>query len=380
MTGKGSYYYWKQLSIFVGLFFMAGHVQAVPFNVYDARTLGMGGVGIATGTHNAVFNNPALLTTVDEIHEWFLLLPAVVQEKSDSDDMENQLDTFQQAADALDLTNNASNRNVVQNSLNALDGSEYHFSNNTAVMLAIPGRILSGAFYLNSFEKYSAIPNIGGDDLLVPSYASKLAHRGFRVVENGVSAARALEAEKGWMSNMAIGFNAEFLLVEAYNYETSLRSAELKIDDSQGINGSQFQFDLGLLKEIGVWKIALVAKNLIAGKYKLSSTKDTLKIDPQLRAGFAYQSRQTVLELNIDLLRNKSVGYEPETQVAALGWEYRPKRFFALRAGFNQNLIETKASYFSSGIGLNVGGFYLDFAGYSGNEGLGMAGQLGFQF
>lgn len=369
----GNFYFWclKVMLATVSIIFIVAPVHAVPFNVYDARTLAMGGVGVATGTHNAVFNNPALLTTVDEIHEWFLLLP-VVQEVSDSDKMQDLLDTFQQAADA-------GNVSAIQSSLDALSTSEYHFSNDTAIMLAIPGRILSGAVYLNTFEKYSAIPKIGGD-IPPTSYASTLAHRGFRVVENGVSAAKTLDATKGWASNMSIGFNAEFLLFETYNYETGLRSAELKIDGSQGETGSQFGMDVGMLKEIGVWKLALVAKNIIPGKYKFASSEDVLKIDPQLRAGFAYQSRQTVLELNIDLLKNAAAGFESETQIAAIGWEYRPQRYFALRAGANQNLTGTKASYASAGIGLNFSGMYFDFAGYSGNEGMGIAGQFGIQF
>jgi len=380
VAGKINYWSQKFLQITVIVISMAGTVNAVPFNIYDARTLAMGGVGIATGTHNAVFNNPALLTTVDEIHEWFLLLPSVVQEKADSDNLKDQLNTFQQAANTLDTTNNVSNRNAVQASLNDLDGSEYHISNNVSVMLAIPGRILSGAVYLNSFEKYSAIPNIGGDNLTVPSYASTLAHRGMRVIENGVSAARTLDAESGWASNMSIGFNADFLLVETYNYETSLRQADVKVDSSQGENGSQFGLDVGMLKEFGVWKVALVAKNILPGKYDLASSNETLKINPQLRAGFAYQSRKSVLELNIDMLKNDAVGFESETQIAAIGWEYQPRRYYALRAGYSQNLIGTKANYFSAGLGLNISGLYLDIAGYSGNEGIGMAGQLGFQF
>ncbi|WP_455198794.1 conjugal transfer protein TraF, partial [Kaarinaea lacus] len=266
---------------------MSNHAGAAPFNIFDARTMAMGGVGVATGTHNAVFNNPALMTTADELHEWFLLLPAVSLERQDIDGLEDNLNAFQDAADVLDAANTPANQNAVQATLYDLDGTRYHASNNIAVMLAIPSRILSGALFLNSYEQYSANPLIGGDNLTIPTYASTLAHRGYRVVENGVSSAIVLDAEKGWMSDMAIGFSAKFLLVETYNYETGLRSAEVKVDGSQGNNGSQFAIDVGILKEFGVWKLALVGKNLIPGKYDFTGSTDTLKIDPQLRAGFA---------------------------------------------------------------------------------------------
>ena len=381
MTGKFSIQLNKLFLICVIWLLLASQVYAVPFNVFDARTMAMGGVGVATGTHNAVFNNPALMTTADEIHEWFLLLPAVAQERQDLDDLKDNLSAFQDAAVVLSGDPaNIANQNTVQSELNKLDGTHYHASNNIAVMLAIPSRILSGAVFLNSYEQYSANPNIGGDNLTIPFYASTLTHRGFRVVENGMSAARVLDANKGWASNMSIGFSAKFLLVETYNYETDLRTAEVKIDGSQGNNSSQFGLDMGMIKEFGVWKFALVGKNLIPGKYDLSNASENLKINPQVRAGFAYQSRRSVLELNIDLIKNDPVGFESATQIAALGWEYTPNRIFALRAGLNQNLAGTKAYYFSTGFGVNLGGFHFDIAGYSGNEGLGMAGQLGFQF
>ena len=43
-------------------------VSALPFASFDARSTAMGGVGVATGNRFASFNNPALLTTADEIH------------------------------------------------------------------------------------------------------------------------------------------------------------------------------------------------------------------------------------------------------------------------------------------------------------------------
>lgn len=370
----------KFILIFVGWLIFCNQASAVPFNIFDARTMAMGGVGVATGTHNAVFNNPALMTTADEIHEWFLLLPAITQERQDLDNLKDNLSAFQDAADQLDIVNSPANQDAVQAALNDLKGIHYHASDDIALMIAIPSRILSGAVFLNSYQQYSAKPIIGGDNLTIPSYSSTLAHRGFRVVENGVSTARVLDADKGWASDMAIGISAKFLLVETYNYETDLRSSDVKIDGSQGSNSSQFELDMGMIKEFGVWKLALVGKNLLPGKYDLTGTNDKLKMEPQLRAGFAYQSRRSVLELNVDLLENDPVGYESATQMVALGWEYLPKRFFALRAGASQNLAGSKAYYFSTGIGLNFSGLYLDIAGYSGNEGIGMAGQLGFQF
>ena len=105
-----------------------------------------GGVGVASGPQFAVFNNPALLATADEIHEWFLLAPALSQHVGDPDNVEDNLAAFQQAANILDAdSSSASNQAAVQQQLNALDDSLYSTSRNSAFVLAIPSRTAENA-------------------------------------------------------------------------------------------------------------------------------------------------------------------------------------------------------------------------------------------
>lgn len=343
---------------------------SAPFGMFDARTMAMGGVGVATGARFAAFNNPALLTTADEIHEWFLLAPTISHQIDDPDEVEDELEAFQQAANVLDGTNNPANQAAVQSHLDALDGTLYQSSSSGAGMLAIPSRILSGAAFFNVYEASTAQPVIGGDNLAAPTYSSTLAQRGYRVVENGVSAAQMMEAEKGWMNNLAVGFSAKFLLVEAYGYADPLRSAEVDIDRDGRKKGSQFAIDVGILKEIGVWKLALVAKNIVPGNYKYGSSGDEFKIEPQVRAGFAYQSRYSVIELDIDLVENDPVGFGLPSQIAAVGWEWQTWRWLALRAGYQQNMVSDGAGYASLGFGMVIGDtVHLDVAGLTGEEG-----------
>jgi len=358
-------------------------VKALPFGTFDARSMAMGGVGVATGSRYASFNNPALLTTADEIHEWFVLVPTIGLQTNDPDAVEDSLTAFQQAATVLDSDNTSANRTAVQTPLNNLDGTRYSVRKNSALMVTIPSRILSGAAFFNVYEVSSAKPNIGGDDLsaTTPSYSSTLAQRGLRVAENGVSAATILEIDRGWARNLAIGLNAKFLLIEGYGYTEPLRSAEVDVDRSGRITGSQFQFDIGILKELGVWKIGLVAKNIAAASFKYGDSGEKFKIAPQLRAGFAYQSRYSVLEFNIDLLENDPVGFNEPSQIASVGGEWFAWRWLAFRAGFNQNLTGNEAAYGSLGLGIILGeGIHLDVAGFSGDEGEGLSAQMGFQF
>ena len=361
---------------------MAQSAMAVPFGMFDSRSMAMGGVGVATGARYAAFNNPALLTTSDEIHEWFLLAPTVSQQIGDPDKVEDELLAFQQAATVLDVTNNPANQAAVQSHLNALDGSLYQRSGNVAGILAIPSRILSGAAFFNVYEASTARPEVGCDVLAAPTYAAcNLAQRGLRVAENGIAAAKTLEANKGWMRNLAVGLSTKFLLVEAYGYAEPLRSAEVNVDRAGRKIGSQFAFDVGVLKEVGVWKFALVAKNIVPGNYKYGSSGDEFKIEPQVRAGFAYQSRHSILELDIDVLENDPVGFALPSQMLAIGWEWQTWRWLALRAGYQQNLSGDEAAYGSLGLGMIFSDtVHLDIAGMAGEEGEGLSAQLGVQF
>jgi hypothetical protein len=376
---------WNFILISFGWLCLHTNANALPFGVYDARTMAMGGVGVATGARNAAFNNPALLTTADEVHEWFLLLPTTGQQLDDGEDLKDNLADFKQAANTLDATPGPANEAAVQASLNAIDGSQYRQTKNLAFMLAIPSRILSGAVFLNSYEISNVQPIIGGDNLLVPTYASTLAHRGVRIVENGVSAAKTLNSKSEWLNNLSIGFSIKFLLIETYAYTESIRVANVDIVTSQGNNGAQFAIDAGLFKEFGVWKVGLVAKNLLPGNYDYGVTNEKFRIEPQLRAGFAYKSRRTIVEFNIDLTKNDPVGFDTASQIAAVGWQWHPWRSFSVRAGYNKNLIEadtesTSSGAVSAGLGLLYSGFHFDVSGYTGDEGDGLSAQLGLQF
>jgi hypothetical protein len=240
--------------------------------------------------------------------------------------------------------------------------------------------------FLNSYEISNVRPVIDTNDLSSPAspYNSTLAHRGIRIVENGITAARVFEGNNNWMENLAVGFSAKFLLVETYGYAEPLRTADIEIDNSQGNNRAQFALDVGAFKEFGVWKFGLVAKNLLPGKYKYGTTNDEFKIEPQLRAGFAYQNRRTTLEANLDLTKNKPVGFDTPSQIAAIGWEWHLWRSFALRAGYNKNLVEFETGSgslgtISAGLGLLYSGIHFDVAGYRGDDGDGISAQLGLE-
>jgi len=372
------------LATLAGLGLLSGTAaHAQPFGVFDARSAGMGGVGVATGARYATFNNPSLLVTASDEQEWFLMIPGVSRRRGDSNDLQANLDSFQQAADRLDADPTPANADTVQASLAALEGGMYREGGNGAILLAVPSRILSGAAYMHVYDWSNARTRIAGDDLgnpADPQYASRIEYRGARVLENGISAAKVIGGT-GWRRQMAVGFNFKFLFVEGYGYSEGVRGAKLGIDRGQRYsNGSAFNLDLGLLKEFGVWKLGLMGKNLFSSRFEYGDTGEYFKISPQLRGGIAYQSRRTVFELDMDLMRNEAAGFDGATQMISLGTEFKPIHWLALRAGYQQNITGSRLGSASLGMGLAAGFLTFDLAGTYGKEELGAYAQLGLQF
>lgn len=366
----------------LGLLAGAGATQAQPFGVFDVRAAGMGGVGVATGARYATFNNPALLTTAEEQREWFLMAPGMGRQRGDPDNLKDNLAAFKQAANTLDASPTIANRDAVLASLNAMGGDIYRESGNNAILLAIPSRLLSGAAYIHIYDWANARAGIAGDNLSDPTnpqYASRIEYRGAQVLENGITAAKSISGT-GWRRQLAVGFNVKFLFIEGYGYSEDVRTAKTGIDRNQYSSSAAFNLDIGVLKEFGVWKLGLMAKNLFSGSFEYGNTGDYFDIVPQLRAGFAYQSRRTVFELDLDLTRNQAAGFDSVTQMAALGVEFKPWRWLALRSGYQQNLVGTQVGTASLGLGTAFGLLTLDIAGSYSEEQTGAHAQLGFQF
>ena len=76
------------------LFSFAAHA------VQDARSIAMGGTGVASGSYqSAAFYNPALLTKSKANDNFSLILPSIAGEVADPSDLIDNLDEFQLAFD-----------------------------------------------------------------------------------------------------------------------------------------------------------------------------------------------------------------------------------------------------------------------------------------
>ena len=372
-------------SILAGLGLLAAATtgNAQPFGTFDARSAAMGGVGVATGVRNAPFNNPALLSTSRQQHDWVLVAPIMGRQATYPDTLQDSLDVFQAAARALD--NNPGDptlQDTVASSLTDMQDGLSQTRGNAALTIAIPSSILSAAAFINVYDWANARATIDSNDIDNPggpTYASAIDHRGGRVLENGITMAKPLRAG-GWRRQMAVGFNVKLIFAEGYGYSENIRNAKTSINRGDYSTGAAFDLDLGLIKEFGVWKLGLVGKNLFSNSFRYGNTDESFKIAPQVRAGLAYQSRRTVLEFNVDVLPNAAVDYDTETQMAALGLEFKPWPWIALRGGYQQNMTGTRLGTSSAGLGLSMGFLTADIAASYNTQQRGAHAQLSFQF
>ena len=157
--------YWNCAFVLLMLSERAG---AMPFGVFDPRSLAMGGTGVASAdANNAVFHNPALLAQYqydeDEGRTSAFVLPSISARVSDTveeianfrdQDYDGQLS---RAITAFNASNGATQdaQAVLDASLNLQDGLS-RVSNgpvfadaNVAFVIAIPSNKQGGAFLFN---------------------------------------------------------------------------------------------------------------------------------------------------------------------------------------------------------------------------------------
>ncbi|HEY5601682.1 MAG TPA: conjugal transfer protein TraF [Gammaproteobacteria bacterium] len=310
-----------------------GQAKALDFPVFDARSAGLAGVSIAHNIANAAFYNPALAALEPENFDWYLLAPSFGEFVADPNKIE---DTLEQNGDIAGIID-----------------EEYKKFRYGAFQLTIPSPSLGGFLYIMEYENQTA-------KVLTENGDTNLVHRSLEVFEIGFGAAQLQDIL--WMEEIMVGISGKMSLIKSFGYSEPIAGASLELDNDQAVRDSELNLDIGFSKEYGVWKTGLVFKNIFSQENTLGNSTETYSIGPQIRAAVAYQSRRTLIEFDIDLMKNQGVGFESDTQYAALGWEWRVFPAFALRLGYKQNLVDDAQGVATGGIGLQLWALVLDVA------------------
>lgn len=362
----------------LALIILAPMAASAPFGAFDARSMAMGGAGVASATiDNAGFFNPAMLAAQKHEDDFAVLIPSVGLRLADPSDLVVDIEDFQVANNAGDVVTAA---NIV---LGALDKTLLVTANaGVSVGFAADNwgmGVMTNAYSWNSVGVRRNFSNI---------LLSEAVLRGVDVVEVGVPIAASFEFAG---VRLALGVTPKQVDVTTRDYAELLATLETSAPDFIDINATERGFsttnaDVGAVLGLGQkFRVGLMVRNVQDKQYD-TSTGGTIRVEKQPRAGVAYNGDWFTLVADLDLTENDPIAYEQKTQIAALGAEFNVLSLLQLRAGMQRNLADTTVNedddLYSLGLGLSPLGVHLDFAAVTnGNENdLGFYFQLGFRF
>lgn len=384
---------------------------------------------------NASYYNPALLAAPRENDDFSLVVPTVVIGAADPKNLSDALDAYDAANYEITLDNTITTFNAsgsaadyianagavgtasqdLLNGINTLSNKEIIFNANAGVVLAVPSESLGFAISANGRASGGALLNItAADNQLIQDYitvlncvgalpggsnvvdvincdasapstdvlndatgdfnnvdtatnmTSTINSRGAAITEAGISLAHKFDV----LGGLSIGITPKSISVDTFDYEIGVNVANIDSDTGKK-SYSDTNLDVGMAMNLtDNIKLGVVAKNIIEKEY-LTILGNTVKIEPQYRAGLAYQNDWILLAADMDLTENKGIGFENNTQYAAVGVELDLLDFFQLRAGLRHNMNSDNPTIDSDiasiGVGFNIFAVQLDL-GVAGNS------------
>jgi hypothetical protein len=406
----------------------AGAVQAMPFGIFDPRSIAMGGTGVSSGTGgNASHFNPALLAAAGPKDRFAFEMMAAVR-AADPDKLQDDVDRMDSSGNnlsaALDRFNQAATLPEQQaaagqlaNALGAFRSTLQTVNNKTLegnffaspLTVGVPGKDLGWAIHagaradfgaklffdqsddarLTSYQNAALAFSTSGDPTVLapfdtngdgrlddPTYQSRLDVRGVAIGEVGVSLAHEF---RSW-DKLAVGITPKYVRVYTFDYSVNPQRSEITIDKGRK-DYTSGNFDIGFAKDLGSgFKAGVVGKNVIARTYA-TALGNNIEVKPQVRAGASYHSSWATVAIDVDLTENKPVAFDKPTRYAGIGAELNVWDFLALRAGYRADLTGNYSGVPSVGLGLSIFGVHLDAAvARRGSEDVTAAVQLGFSF
>lgn len=390
----------KHLVIAIPLVAGSAAAQA---EVYDARTMGRGGVGLTMGEYNQSMINPALINQFDENDEFSFALNAGAF-ASDEDGMLDDIDVIEEDLDDLEVCgqtdpNPAANCSAaaLKQSLASLDEKLVQIGAGAAVMIGVPNRKLPMAVVARRYADVGVQLDYVGTDSAVlddiadgPSAGDPLANQddlmssisasAISVTELGLLFGRTLEQD------YQLGATFKYQTIELIQYRATVSdfdTSDIVDTDNFHKKHTGINIDLGVRKVFGIDKqfvYAVTLENLIPQNYK-GPGGSTFSMNPVPVAAVGYQLKSLKAEASLDLSDRAGFGVLDGRQYARIGAELSAGRHAHFRAGYQMDLNNTVSNLLSVGFGLTPWDrANLDLAVQTGEgETFGAALQLGFK-
>lgn len=342
----------KQLLVTSALATLGSTAIAAPFSVYDARSAGMGGTGVASAQiSSAPFYNPAMLATQREEEDFALLLGAGVSAQ-DNNKLLDDIEAYNDAVDTGDVT-------AYEAAIDSAVGKKLTVQANTFLALGFAGETWSMAASGNAYVQAS----VGTTKAGVNGIDSTIDFTGVEVTETGFSLARKF-------GDLSIGLTPKVQSVTSYDASALLSNNDDLGDiiDTATTNGKDHgtttNIDVGLVYKLTEnWKVGGVLRNALSEDYTTQAS-NKITLEPQTRVGIGYTGDIVTFAVDYDLAKNDPIitGGE-ETQYLNAGVELDLLDFLQLRAGMSTNTANSAAEEtYSLGLGFNIVAVQIDIA------------------
>lgn len=179
---------------------------------------------------------------------------------------------------------------------------------------------------------------------------SRVFARGIAVEEVGVTLAHEFD----FGVPVAIGITPKSQDIQVFDYVADVNDA-----DGDDIDASTYtrefsdaNLDLGALARFGSISTGLTVRNAVSREYE-TTLGNTVEIEPQARAGLAFDGGWYRLAGDLDLTRNSSVGFSDDHRFASIGGTIDILGWAQLRGGYRVNTAGDSRDIASVGIGLS---------------------------
>ena len=386
---------------------MSQSVAAVPFT-FEGRSLGMGGVAVATADlATAAWANPAMLTNQRPSDDFSLLIGVGAMIR-DNDDLITNIEDYQDADDrreaAIVANDPLREAQATLEMLNIVREIENKVIAPEASAVAAMGMSTDFLSYAISIRA-DAIAGGTVTDLSCSVSDCGLAQATVELLDdnyNILNVEGVLATEFGFSvagdfllldRKFSIGLKPKIVDLQSFSYRESIRTVEagfdnLTKDDTTEDLGTFTSADLGLAYDLSEsFRLGLSVRNLITDEYKVGN--QTLSLDTESRIGLAYHNNFMTIGVDYDLTENgpllSSNDFDRlKTQYLLLGAEFNAFDFAQLRVGAYKNLASdvtgnAKDIAYTAGIGFWLG-FNLDIAATFRDNSVGGFLQTGFRF
>ncbi|MDH5736400.1 MAG: conjugal transfer protein TraF [Gammaproteobacteria bacterium] len=371
--------------------------SAGTYGYYDARSVAMGNVSVATGgITTAAFANPAMLA-VNESGETFGFVLGAGLAAIDNGGIIDGVDDFQ-ALDAqfTDQINNSQLAEAVAtlqqevDLLNSLNNSSLVLdaNANTAFIYGGDDYTFALSFKANG-EASVALQNLYIPAVPVPGDQPTADIYALGTVTQEIGLSIATRTTLLGM-DVAVGVTPKIVSVEAVDYLVSVDTADVAnvTDTTPEDLGSYTSLDAGIVFRVtDSINAGLIAKNLLEKSFYTTPSPSTpvsrkVEFARFLRAGVSYHNEMLTLAADLDLTETDPVLAEDPTKMLSIGMELDAFDIVQIRAGYQTNTAsgaDNSGDLVSVGVGVWLG-FNLDIAAVKSDDSLGAFIQTGFRF